>query len=273
MLAKIVKQNAAASLAESSRLRTFSLKELSLYPNLPTAGVSEFAFPSVGPSIPASSEAYVFPTIRTLAGESVGGAFGDVSNAVLKAESERKLIEDAAYEKALADVRSTIDAEIAERAANEIGQMRELLASTIHTISSLSAEITAGVEVEIVKLAVEIARKIVEREITIDPEVAVTVVKRSLDRLHDRAIAEVHLHPVDLSYVRAHQDRLGFRGTLDLKENESVSPGGCIIHTDSGDIDARIESQIDEIANGLLSDGTLLGPNQMPEHHESVIPN
>jgi flagellar assembly protein FliH len=273
MLAKIVKQNAAAGLAESQRFRTFSLKELSLYPNVPVQGVSSFAFPTIGSHRTPSFSHYAVPELTMEPGELLAAASGTAASAVAKAESERKLIEDAAYERAFADVRSTIDAEIAERAASEIGQMRELLASTIHTVSSLSAEITAGIEVEIVKLAIEIARKIVEREITMDPDVAVSVVKRSLARLHDRSVAEVHLHPIDLAHVRAHQDRLGFRGTLDLREDESVAPGGCIIHTDSGDVDARIESQIDEIASGLLSDGALLSQPPLPRAGETAIPN
>ena len=273
MLAKIVKQNAAAGLAETGRFRPFSVKELSLYPNVPAAGVSSYAYPTVGGNITSTVSHYVIPELSADGLGAVQETYPSTSDAVAKAEAERKQIEDAAYEKALADARSTMDVEVAELAAKEIEQMRELLASTIHNVSSLSAEITAGTEVEIVKLAIEIARKIVEREITMDPEVAVSVVKRSLDRLHDRAVAEVHLHPVDLSYVRAHQDRLGFRGSLELKENESVSPGGCIVHTDSGDIDARIESQFDEIANGLLSDGSLLNLRSPSGIDEAAIPN
>ena len=98
----------------------------------------------------------------------------------------------------------------------------------------------------------QVADSVGDREVTIDREIAFTLVKVSLGKLHDRAVAEVHLSPEDFTYVQAHREKLDFRGSLDLVEDRSISVGGCLIHTESGDIDARIESQFEEIAHGLM---------------------
>jgi len=89
--------------------------------------------------------------------------------------------------------------------------------------------------------------------VTIDREIALTLVKVSLGKLHNRSIAEVHLNPEDYAFVQAHLEKLDFRGSLELVEDRSISVGGCLIHTETGEIDARIKSQFDEIAYGLLN--------------------
>ena len=103
-----------------------------------------------------------------------------------------------------------------------------------------------------VELALEIAKKVVGREVSLDREIALTLVKVSLKRLNSRAAAQVHLSPDDFAFVDAHREKLDFHGSLEIIEDRSVSPGGCLVRTDTGDIDARIESQFDEISHGLI---------------------
>jgi flagellar assembly protein FliH len=141
-----------------------------------------------------------------------------------------------------------IDSEVSA----QMNQMREQLTQTIEQVAGLQAEITAGAEIQLVELALEIAKKIVGREVSIDREIALTLVKVSLKRLNVRASAQVHLNPDDFAFVQAHREKLDFHGSIEIMEDRSVSVGGCLIRTETGDIDARIESQFDEVAHGLL---------------------
>lgn len=172
----------------------------------------------------------------------------EAARIIAKAEEDSALIHQVAEDKALHETNLKLETKVAER----ISEIRDRLGETIERISTLSGEITTGVENSLVELALQIAKKVVRREVTIDREVALTLVKVSLGKLHDRSIAEIHLHPEDHAYVLAHREKLGFRGALEIIEDPLVSIGGCLIHTETGDIDARIESQFDEIAHGLL---------------------
>jgi flagellar assembly protein FliH len=163
-------------------------------------------------------------------------------------ENENSVLEKAMREKSLQEMRAAVEAEI----NGEIGSLREDLRATIDRISNLADEITAKLEPEAVALALEIAKKVVAREIGIDPEAVLSVTKNALSKLHSRCLASVHLHPDDLAFVQEHRNKLNFHGSLELIEDDSVTPGGCLIHTGTGDIDARIETQFDEITNGLL---------------------
>lgn len=171
---------------------------------------------------------------------------------VKKAEQYQNDVQQAAMEKGLNEARQTIENEIAERVNAEVSPMRETLAETIAKVSALEAEITSKIEKELLEFSLEIAKKVVGREVTIDREVALTLVKISLAKLHSRTFAQIYLNPQDLAFVEAHRDRLNFQGSIELIEDNSISPGGCLVRTETGDIDARIESQFDEIAHGLL---------------------
>lgn len=171
---------------------------------------------------------------------------------IKKAEAYRADVEQAAMEKGLNQARETFENEVVERVNAEVSPMRETLTQTIARVSALESEITSKIENELLEFALEISKKIVGREVTIDREVALTLVKISLAKLHNRTFAQIYMNSQDLAFVEAHRDRLNFQGSLELVEDNSISPGGCLVHTETGDIDARIESQFDEIAHGLL---------------------
>ena len=175
-------------------------------------------------------------------------ARNEAARIIAQAEEDSQIIEQVAREKSVLEARAMFEIEVADRVA----EMRGQLAETIREISALASDIIARTETDLVELALQIAKKIVGREVTIDREIALTLVKVSLGKLHNRSIAEVHLNPEDFAYVQAHREKLDFRGSLELIEDRSISVGGCLIHTETGDIDARIESQFDEIAYGLL---------------------
>jgi flagellar biosynthesis/type III secretory pathway protein FliH len=225
----------------------------------PVPEIGEAKIPSQGNFIvPALSESQFAAVAGIVDRRPADPVFGDdiIQNArdeaariIAQAEENRVLIEQAAQEKAVLDAGAACEAEVAARVA----EIRRQLVETLEHLSALAGEITTHAESDMVELALRIAKKIVGREVTIDREIALTLVKVSLSKLHNRSVAEVHLNPEDFAFVNDHREKLDFRGALELVEDRSISIGGCLIHTETGDIDARIESQFDEIAHGLLN--------------------
>lgn len=172
----------------------------------------------------------------------------EAAQIIANAEAWSAAIEEAAKERAKAEVR----AELAAESAAQVADLRENLAQTLAEISRLKEEITGQAEQQLVELALEIAKKIVGREVSFDREIAFTLAKVSLSRLQSHAAARVHLSSEDFAFVDLHRERLNFHGALELVEDRSIAPGGCLVRTENGDIDARLESQFDQIAQGLL---------------------
>jgi len=169
-----------------------------------------------------------------------------------EAAARVKEIERAARENATADARAAMVAETSAEAAG----LRAQLARTLDEVMELREQMATYAEHEMVQLAIEIAKKIVRREVTVDREIVVSLARVALSRLHNRVLANVRLHPEDYQYVAAHRDKLGTVSTIKLIEDGAISRGGCLIETDFGDVDARIEQQFDEIERGFLNDLT-----------------
>jgi flagellar assembly protein FliH len=123
-------------------------------------------------------------------------------------------------------------------------------------IGKLRKQLYQQVEREVVKLAVEVAKKIVHREIQVDREIIQTLVKVALGHVAEKSAVTVHLHPVDYNYILEHRAELS-SGSEDGREvvllaDKSIERGGCLIQTECGDIDARIEEEFREVERGFF---------------------
>lgn len=241
MSAKVFKKESAAVVFDS-----FFIPEMAT-DDLPAETNENFAFAETSdfdsaPGI-AETESLESPD------EILQSAREEAAQIIAQAERDREMIEQAAREKAEQEASAIIENQIAERT----GEIRTSFAETLQQLSVLREEISARVETDLVELALEIAKKIVGREVTVDREIALTLVKVSLKKLNSRApFAQIHLSPEDYAFIDARREQIDFRGSLELIEDRSISPGGCLVHTDTGEVDARIESQFEEIAHGLL---------------------
>ncbi|MEP6901837.1 MAG: FliH/SctL family protein [Actinomycetota bacterium] len=242
MLAKVVKNHSV------TKHTPFLFPEIG-GANSSSKGVNDFIVPPVAEFQAVETAVKSEPFVSSNIEDILQNARAEAASIIARADEYSANIEQAAREKAIQEVAAQFDAEVDAK----VSEIRAQLTGTIEKISALSDEITNRLEADLVKLALHIAKKVVGREVTIDREIAFTLVKVSLGKLHNRSVAEVHLNPEDFTFVETHRENLDFRGSLELVEDQSISIGGCLIHTETGDIDARIESQFDEIAHGLFN--------------------
>ena len=159
------------------------------------------------------------------------------------AEIERQASEDAVR---------VMQAQIAAEVSRIVDPLRDQLGNTLEEIAGLRETIFNRAERELVRLAIEIAKKVVHREVTIDNEIVMTLARIGLSRLQNRIAATIHLHPDDFAYISAHKERLEAGHALELVEDRSIGRGGCLVHTEVGDVDTRIEQQFAEIERAFL---------------------
>lgn len=178
----------------------------------------------------------------------ITNAQAQADSLLAQAQARVVQIESEAHEKGLAAARAKVDEEVQAAVAD----LREKLAHTISELEPLYGLIAARAERDLVKLSLEVARKVVHREVTADSDIVLTLVRVALQRLHPRAIAKVFLHPDDLAYVIEHRHELSNTSALEFIGDHSIGRGGCMIQSDHGDIDARIEQQFASIERGFF---------------------
>jgi flagellar assembly protein FliH len=139
-------------------------------------------------------------------------------------------------------------------ARQHAGAMLGRLTATIAEISALRTGLLAQTEQDIVRLAVAIAERIVRREVQINPQLLVSVARSAARQLGDKAVATIRLQPDDLATVVAQRESSPESGPIRLAADLSLPPGGCIVESALGSIDASLDAQIREVLRELLGD-------------------
>ena len=164
-------------------------------------------------------------------------------------------LNEQAYQRGFTDGRKKglIDAENTWHALGE-KKIEPLLISLKEGLSQLNNirhETYRKIEKELVELALAIARQVICKEITIDKEIVVCVAREALAKVEDPGRIKIKMSPSDLQFINETRFQLSNLvenfDTVTLEATESIQSGGCIIETDLGEIDARIEKQLQAV--------------------------
>jgi len=110
-------------------------------------------------------------------------------------------------------------------------------------------EMVKNSEKAVVRLAMEIAKRILQRELSVDPAVVARVVASAITKVNATDVIKVRANPKDLDMIRGYlgetprQDGQAWEVVADPR----VQPGGCIIDTRVGMLDAQLDAQLKEI--------------------------
>ena len=112
---------------------------------------------------------------------------------------------------------------------------------------------------KVLELVIKICRKITYDAVQIDPDKTLHIINGVIDTLVDRSRLKIKVNPQHLPIVEQNIEQFS-QGSTVIKEieiigDQRVNYGGCFIETPTGDIDARLNSQIDVIEDLLLSNG------------------
>lgn len=148
----------------------------------------------------------------------------------------------------------------------------------VTALTGLRSRLLKESEEDLLKLSVMIARKIVQREITQDPAILASIIAAAVGGCAERDRVVVRLNPGDYGVVAANRQTflagIGDDAPITFTPDEAVGPGGCLVETATGTVDARIESQLDEIYRTLLEERSVpaemtLSPPE-PEHRAEL---
>lgn len=178
---------------------------------------------------------------------------------LLASEEARDLIEKAREEATQIRLQAEAILEEAIREKEEERQRgyeegrEEALASLTERIASMEVErekILSGQEKEIIGMVLEIVQKIVAREVK--RGAVVDVVRQAIAQAVGERLV-IRIHPEDRPRL-AQADLLQLSGgnrVVTIREEETITPGGCVIETELGSVDARLETQWNAILRAL----------------------
>lgn len=117
-------------------------------------------------------------------------------------------------------------------------------ASLFEQVQSQLAQQEQKIAQGVLEVACEIARQVLRKELSVNPNVLQPVVREALGMLVlDNRAATVRLHPLDAD-VLASTVREDFAGlALNLVPDTSLTPGGCLVECAGAVVDGTVEKR------------------------------
>ncbi len=137
------------------------------------------------------------------------------------------------------------------RAAAELQPAIDRLARAVEEIGGLRARLRAEAEADLVALSLAIARRVLRRELAIDPDALHGLVLGALEKLHGQEICKVRVHPSHAALVSNSLRQNSASAQVEVIADPSREVGAVIFETQRGNLDASVESQLHEIERGL----------------------
>jgi len=110
-------------------------------------------------------------------------------------------------------------------------------------------------ERQVVDLALQIAQKVVEREVENMPDLAVNVISAALEEMDARTAIRVRVNPDDAELLQRRWAQVVPPGVgperIELQPDERVQAGGGIVETTHGQVDAQLSTKLEQLGNAL----------------------
>lgn len=135
--------------------------------------------------------------------------------------------------------------------AGEMEKALDRFARSLQELTQAKRRARNEAEAELVKLALAIARRILHREISTDPDSLGALVHAALQKLQNRDVARIRTFPGGIQTLRAALERAGSSSSIELISDAALEAGSLVFETSLGELDASVETQLKEIERGF----------------------
>lgn len=169
-----------------------------------------------------------------------------------RAAGDQRAGQDAArgYEAGLARAQAEMAPRLEELAARvrRLDGVLQLLAQPLKALDD-------QVEEQLLELAFAVGKQLARRELSAAPAQIVAILRECLEQLPLAAReVRVHLHPEDAAIVRERLASPAEERAWTLVEDPTLARGGCLVRSDSSQIDARFESRVNAVLASALGE-------------------
>jgi flagellar assembly protein FliH len=182
--------------------------------------------------------------LRAQAAEIISQAKTEAEQIKTKAQAEGR---QAALKSAEAAIQTKLD--------EQLKQLLPALESAAEQVLQARSEWQQHWERNLIHLATMIAQRVVRQEISAHPQIPLTFISEALELATGTQKVTLHLHPTDRAALGDRVQQLAGRmaklGPVHVVSDETVTRGGCRVHTEFGVIDQQIESQLKRIETEL----------------------
>ena len=206
------------------------------------------------PAAPVSAE-----TLRIEAEALLKSARAEAAELIEDAQVQAETLREAAWQEGHYEgkvaARAAAEAEVHAAWEERKTALRAEMEQIGIQIADAREQLWLRQESEMVALSLAIARQVVKTEVQQNPDVIRQVISNAIRRVTDKENLRIRVSIADSFAVKEMRDDLlevidGLRH-LEIIDDRRVTDGGCVIETSAGTIDAKMETQLGEVARAL----------------------
>lgn len=176
-----------------------------------------------------------------------------IENATLK---KLKLIQEAAYKEAYQLGLEDGKKFALEEKTKDISDKLEVFETLIQSVRNLKVEMATQNESHLIQLVFQMATRLAYKEIRMDDEIALQVLRRSIEMAQIDEQVNVLVSPEQFDFFeelkKDNKREYEFLKKVNLQAAVEVSKGGCVVQTNYGEIDARTEERVAKLWEALV---------------------
>ncbi len=154
------------------------------------------------------------------------------------------------YEDGKAKAQSEIEEE-RTRLKNLLEAEVERFKNLIERLDKEAQALVLSLDKEVLSLAMLIAERVLFTKPKVDEEALLNLIRECLKFVAEGLKVKVRINPEDFAVIKGHLDELPPTYSLEFEEDPSVSPGGIILSSATGIIDATLETRIKQVLTKL----------------------
>lgn len=166
-----------------------------------------------------------------------------------------KEIQEGAYQEAYRLGLEEGRKEAFEKVSAEIASRMETMDVLLNGIKELKTEMASFNEAHLVKVAFHMAARLAKTELQNNNEVMVQILKDAVSLSQDEENITVRVSPGQFEFLEELKKESGreleFVKRIRFEPSSEVADGGCIVQTNYGEVDARIEQRIEQLWTAL----------------------
>ncbi len=141
-----------------------------------------------------------------------------------------------------------------QQARAEVEKSLQHLQQVIEAAQNDRTRLLANTEQEVVELVLAITRRILKIEPLINEQVLIRVAREALSHLGQQLEVLIEVHPEDVELLHFSLSQIeDLALDIVIEPREDISIGGCRIRSQSGNVDANLQTQFDAIAQSFLA--------------------
>lgn len=162
-----------------------------------------------------------------------------------------KEVQESAYQEAYQLGLDEGRKEAFQRTSQEIDSKLQSFDSLLKAVSNLKTVLVEHNESHLVQLTFQMAKRLAHAEVQMDPQVVVDVLRQAVEKAQAEEDITVQVAPSQIEFLEGLKSETGreieFIKKIKFQPVEGLTPGGCVIQTNYGEIDARFEERVSKL--------------------------